>query len=119
MTQGMLHHGTIRVTRCVRAGERGLRTIKTRFDERASEPTQYRPRFGRQVVVARNFILLLALLLILVLDEIDHRARLFAQSLLSVEDEWSGGGGFIGKSDRGPSVRFGRHSRRARNLLRV
>jgi hypothetical protein len=54
-----------------------------------------------------------------VLDEIDHRARLFAQSLLSVEDEWSGGGGFVGGNDRGPSVTFGRHSRRSRNLLRV
>ena len=79
---------------CVHAvGGRGLRTIKTRFDERASEPTQRRARFGRQVIVARNFILLLALLFVLTLDKINHGARLFAQSLLSMQDEWLGGGG--------------------------
>lgn len=63
---------------------RGLRTIKTGFDERVSKPTQRRSRFGRQVIVARNFVLLLPLLFILTLDKIDHRARLFAQSLLSM-----------------------------------
>jgi hypothetical protein len=105
---------------CASAGEKGgLRTIETRFDERASKPSQHRPRFGGQVVVTRHFILLLALLLILALDEIDHRARLFAQSLLSMKDDWLGGrGGFIGRS-RGPCITFGRHSRRSRALLRV
>jgi hypothetical protein len=110
----------VRVTRCVRVQKEkeGLRTIKTRFNERASKPSQDRPRFGRQVVVARHFILLLALLFILALDEIDHGARLFAQSLLSMKDDWLRGGGFIGRS-RGPWITFGRHSRRSRNLLRV
>ena len=104
---------------CACAGGKGLRTIKTRFNERASESTQHRPRFGRQVVVARHFVLLLALLLILALDKINDRARLFAQSLLSMEDEWSSGsGGTIG-INRGPSVTFGMHCRRSRNLLRV
>ena len=99
--------------------ERGRRTIKTRFDERVSKPTQGRSRFGRQVIVARNFILLLALLFILTLDKINHGAGLFAQSLLSMQDEWLGGrGGRIG-SIRGPHVTFGRHSRRSRNLFRV
>jgi hypothetical protein len=49
-----------------------------------SKPAQRRSRFGRQVIVARNFILLLALLFILTLDKIDHRARFFTQSLLSM-----------------------------------
>jgi hypothetical protein len=75
---------------CAWGRGRGLRTIKTRFDERVSKSTQRRPRFGRQVIVARNFILLLALLFILTLDKIDHSARLFAQSLLSMQDEWLG-----------------------------
>lgn len=100
----------IRVTRYACAEGKGLRTIKTRFNERARKATQHRSRFGRHVVGARNFILLLALLLILALDEIDHGARLFAQSLLSMKDEWLGGrGGFIG-SNRGPCVTFGRRS---------
>jgi len=55
-----------------------------------SKPTQGRSRFGRQVIVARNFILLLALLFILTLDKIDHSPRLFGQSLLSMQDEWLG-----------------------------
>jgi len=50
----------------------GARTIKTRFDERASEPPQHRSRFGRQVVMARYLILFLGLLLILALGEINH-----------------------------------------------
>ena len=117
--RGTLYHDRKEVTRCASAGGKGLRTIKTRFNERASEPTQHRPRFGRQVVVARNFVLLLALLFILAFDKIDNRARLFAQSLLSMEYEWSSGsGGTIG-INRGPSLTFGRHSRRSRNLLRV
>jgi hypothetical protein len=104
---------------CAWGRGRGLRTIKTRFDERVSKSTQRRPRFGRQVIVARNFILLLALLFILTLDKIDHRARLFAQSLLSMQDEWLGGrGGRIGRN-RGPCVTFGRRSRGSRNLFRV
>ena len=51
--------------------------IKTRFDGLVSKPVQRRSRFGRQVIVARDSILLLAFLSILTLDKVDHRARLF------------------------------------------
>ena len=100
-------------------GGRELRTIKTGFDERVSKRTQRRSRFGRQVIVARNFILLLALLFIPTLDKIDYCARLFVQSLLSMQDERLGGrGGRVG-CNRGPCITFGRYSRRPRTLFRV
>jgi hypothetical protein len=121
----MLYVIMIRVTRCAHACrkevEEELLTVEARFDERVGKPTQRRSRLGRQVIVARDFILFLALLFVLTLDKIDHRARLFAQSLLSMQDEWLGGrgGGRIG-CNRGPGVApFGRHSRRSRTLFRV
>ena len=69
-----------------------MRTIETGLDKRAREPTQHRPRLGRQVVPARHLVLLLPLLLVLALSEIDHISGcgVLAERLLSVQDEWLG-----------------------------
>lgn len=98
--------------------EGGPRTIKTRFNERASESPQHRSRFGRQVVMARYLVLLLALLLILALGEIDHSPGFLAQRLLTMKDEWLGRGGRIGRN-RVPRTMLGCPSRCPRSLLGV
>ena len=67
-----------------------LRTIKTRFNERASEPAQHRPGFRCQIVVARKLVLLFPLLFVLTLDEIYHGPRILAQRLLSMQDKRPG-----------------------------
>ena len=50
----------------------GRRTIETGLDERAGQPTQYRPSLRRQVVPARYLVLFLPLLFMLALGEINY-----------------------------------------------
>ena len=66
-----------------------MRTIETRFDERARNTPQDRSRLWRQVVPARHLVLPLPLLLMLALGEIDHVSGcgVLAERLLSMQDD--------------------------------